>query len=186
MFENVPVSGSTPLTRALQLGNSQATDWNALIPTITPPSGDGVFAAGHEGQFAPGLIKLMPISQGSAAGTQFLFRVYAWDSLRAIANTSEPRATWIPSLLGEFLCTDSGLCGPTYAGYTGLLEPNESLCDTITLNQGSLGPTELIKSTGPGTDLAAYVKLDLAGCRFFQFDFKQVDQIGMNCLWSRC
>lgn len=185
MIESVFVTGSTPLTRVLAV-SSQAGAWASLDAVLARPS--GTFNAGHDGMFAPESIKLIPICEGGQAGSQFSVRLYAWDALRSEPTAQQPPATWIPTLLAEFLCTVCNRSGPYPVGSptTGAVLTTENFCDTIALTQGTVGQNGLINSTGPGTDLIAYVKIDLAGCRLYQFDFVQTDTVGMNCLWSRC
>ncbi len=185
MIECITYSSSTPLTRVFAV-SSQASAWASFDAMLASPT--GAFNAGHDGIYAPESIKLIPICEGGQAGSQFSVRLYAWDALRSEPISQQPPATWIPTLLAEFLCTACNRVGPYPVGNptTGAMTTQESFCDTITLTQGTVGLTGLINSTGPGTDLIAYIKIDLAGCRLFQFDFNQTDTVGMNCFWSRC
>lgn len=184
----IPVSASSAGAKALTAGNSTNAAWTTLILTPNAPSGDGVFSAGHGGSYAPQFIKIFPYCDGPA-GQTFSFRVFAWDVLMSNPQAQQPQ-TWVPSLIGEFLCTACNQPGffpiqPLIPCQSILVA--ETMCDTITLTQGTLG-AGLINSTGPGTDLVAFVKLDLLGCRYFQFDFNQSDNanVGMNCFWSKC
>ncbi len=181
------VSASHGMNRALT-GYSQNQSWTSFLlstdpPTIGTPPDNGIFAAGHGGMNTAYRLMLVPFSSGGA-GTQFSVRVYGWVPL----GPTPILDTWMPLLLAEFLCTTAELTGPApLPGVQSALTllPTDYLCDTITLTQGSVGPTGEINSTGPGTNLAAFAMLELRGAKFFQFDFQQTDPVMMNCLWSR-
>ena len=88
----------------------------------------------------------------------------------------EPQnAMWLPLFLAEFLCTTGSLAGPGKSGpndQLGVSFPTSAnLCDTITLTQGTLGPTGEINSTGPGTGIPAWATVELKGSQWLFFDF---------------
>ncbi len=122
------------------------------------------------------------------AGNQFSVRLYGWRAAENPPGLGRP--VWIPYLICELACTTCNRQGPPNTAPPGnpsnyMLGPDESLCDTISLTQGSLGLTGLINSTGPGTDLIAYAIVELTAPRYFQFDFGAIDSIPMNCLFAK-
>ena len=182
-------SRSEPLNQALLLGDSQNTAWTSYDMLGLPPVGDGIWAAGHGSVHAPGKLFILPYCEG-LAGSNFSVRVYAWRSVEQ-PNGGPNQNVWVPVLLCELACISCNRFGPPLPGVLPpvgngrFIQADEAMCDTITLTQGSLGPTGEICSTGPGTDLIAFAVIELRGARFFQFDFQQTDPVPMNCLWSR-
>lgn len=179
---------SAPIRKALD-ANSTAPGFTPLaMLSINPSTGytDTVFPAGHGGIYAPNRLFLLPFAEGNAGAT-FSFRVYGWRGLGEPDN--DPlRMVWISYLLAEFSCATGNLFGPPPDGQgpsRRWIKDSECMADTISLSQGSLGIGGLVNSTGPGTDLGAYALLDLAGSKYFQFDFQQADPVGMNLLWAR-
>ena len=193
MPEFVQVSASTTQAKALVLGNSQNTSWTStIVPQLAIPSGDGVYSCGHGGGDCYTFLKLMPYCIATV-GQQFSMRLYAWDVVAVGPQSQNTSLTvHVPTLIAEFLCTAAYIPGPvigvTATPSAGILA-QETFCDTITLTQGTVGGG-LINSTGPGTNLVAWAKVELFGCRYYQFDFSQSDTmvapVEMNCLWSRC
>ncbi len=183
-------SRSEPLMQALQFGDSQNTAWTSYDMTGSVPTGDGVWPAGHGGQLAPQRLFILPYCEGQA-GSNFSVRVYGWRGIEQ-PDGGANRNVWIPFLLAELACVSCNRFGPANTGptppqpYAGrFIQADEALCDTITLTQGSVGPTGEVVSTGPGSDLIAFAIVELRGARFFQFDFQQTDPVPMNALWAR-
>lgn len=189
MFNDVLiVARSNYLTKALSLGNSQNPSFFPPITRTIVPSDDGVFNVAKGCHYVPDRIIVFPFAEAGQQGANFSLRVYGWFELFAGQNQpGGPTRVYIPSLLAELSCTTSNINGPMSASAPALpsqLTDDEYLCDTIVLTQGQLGQNGLINSTGPGTDLVAYAKIDLAGARLIQFDFQQTDPVNGNCLWA--
>lgn len=182
--EVVVVARSSIVRKALANGNSTATAFANFMTTSIDPSGDGVYPIGQAGDVAADRLFLMPYAEGGS-GSNFSVRVYGWTTIKG--QTPSDQKTWIPFLLAELACISCNVNGvmPATAGDPSQLLDSEYMCDTISLTQGSIGPQGLINSTGPGTNLVAFAKIDLAGCRVLQFDFQQTDPVGMNCLWAK-
>ena len=182
----VPKTLYTPYSTALQNGNSVATSF-ASLDTVQAPfvPTDGVVGdnTNYDHLFGPNGLKLIPHGEG-AAGAQFSMRLYGWSPVNKPDAGNIP-TIWIPHFIVELLCT---MCNR--AGMPGdYLSETERLCDTITLTQGVIGNNGwgggFINSTGPGTDLVAWAVINPTGFRFLQFDFQQIDPVGMNCFWAR-
>ena len=182
----VPKTLYTPYSTALQNGNSSAVSFAPLGPQQAPfVPGDGVIGdnTNYDHLFTQNAIKVLPKSDGPA-GSQFSLRLYGWAPVNKPDAGNIP-TIWIPHFIVELLCTT---CNRT--GFPGdYLLDNERLCDTISLTQGVVGNIGwgggFINSTGPGTDLIAWAVINTTGFRFIQFDFQQVDMVGMNCFWAR-
>ncbi len=175
---------SGALAKALTV-NSVANGFSTQQCLRGTPAADGLQRGAGTAAECPRSLFMMPYAEG-AAGSQFSFRVYGLAQMRA-PNLGDPSAAvWIPFLLAEYACTVCNIGGVKQGSgmVTGddLIE-SERLCDTIQFVQGDMGVVGKINSTGPGTDLVAYATVDLQGCRYFLFDFKQTDNVGMNCLF---
>ena len=186
MFQNVMIgTRSTKKTKALSLGNSVATAFQSFdVLPLNPASAgyNGVFSAGHDGTVTANRVKIVPYAEGPA-GSNFSLRLYGWDVL----ESPDPggRLVWVPQMLAEFACTTCNRSGPVNTSpvvSNYFLLDSERLCDTMTLTQGGLGWMGEVVSTGPGTDLIAFAVVDIRGCRFYSYDFAQIDNVGMNAL----
>ena len=180
--DSVSVVPSHVLRRALA-GMSFNGSWSAFQPTVAEPSGDGLLPAlGVDGANVAARLFVAPFGTGPS-GMSFSVRLVGW----RLSGTS-PAIVWIgPFLLAEFLCVTGDLTGPpTNFAQAPLLTDTEWLCDQMALTAGSVGPEygEVV-SPGPGSSLAAFALIELRGCQRFQFDFAQVDAVGMNAFWAR-
>jgi hypothetical protein len=192
---------SNPLQAALA-ANSFAPDWQTIFtprPFITkigePPTDYGKdqgvvsLTTGYTLQHTR--VFLQPYAQG-AAGSQFSMRLWGWRS-HIVGRGDGARELVVPFFIAELLLTACNCPGPQSEGPAGTpsirpLQPSENLCDTASLVQGDLGAGGWINMTaqpGAPTDLPGYIVLELQGCVAFQFDFKQQDPVGMNCLWAK-
>lgn len=183
--------------------NSFAPDWQAgvFVPranvakiespptTFGPDQGLFSLTTGYTVQHTR--LFLQPYAQ-APAGNQFSMRLWAW-RVHNVGRTDGPRQLIVPFFIAEFLLTTCNQPGPMAEGPPGTpsirpMQPSENLCDTAVLVQGDLGAGGWINMTGqPGapTDLPGYIVVELQGCAAYQFDFKQVDAVGMNCLWAK-
>jgi hypothetical protein len=189
MHEFIPATRSETYLRAA-MPNAVSNAWSTqFYATYTDPdkSGGYFFKTGITGEnsWVAQYLFLQPLAEGTA-GTQFSFRVWGWKYQFVLDG--HPYRQYIPVFLAEFLCTVCNSPGPisqSPAVPPLAMGPAENFCDTIALTQGSVGPLGEIVSTGPNSDLPAFARLDLRGCPYFQFDFLQGDNIGMNCLFAR-
>lgn len=148
---------------------------------------DGVFAAGQGGEIAANRLCLLPVCEGPA-GSAFTLRLFGWTLLGQPDGRAE-QVVWVPCLLVELYavaCQQAGPVNPGPGPSQRLVKDTERFCDTIMVLSGSLGAGGYLNSTGPGSNLIAQVFVDLCGCRYFQFDFQQADEVGMQCLWRPC
>lgn len=178
MEYNLQIDGSGPLTRALANGNSQANRFQSLEVTTTKPSGDGVYVAGDGGLFSMRHLFLLPIAESMDAA--FNMRVWGWYFFGGQPAPAEG-PTWIPVPLIDLECV-TGSYGGIYRPRlleTGVLTSVEFLAKTIKPNR-DLVPGELAISS----QVNGFAKVNLMGCRLFQFDFEYADQASMNCLWA--
>ncbi len=171
------------LAKALP-ANTVRDAWQSLGVSATPPSGDGVIAAGSQNTVTHSMLKVLPYCDGGV-GSSFSVRVYGWEVLPNPNNQNN--STWIPTLLVELACSvGSPLNGAVPAGpMQTYMSDSETLCDTITLTQGFLGYSGSVRSF-PG--IPAVARFEMPGCQFYQFDFQLGDtgnQCGMNALWCR-
>lgn len=193
---------ANPLHRALAT-NSFAPDWQAGIfvprpfashigePPIAMGMDQGVFSLTTGYTVQHSRVWLQPYAQASA-GQSFSMRLWGWRS-HDIGRGDGARSLVVPFFIAEFSCTTCNQPGPQSDGPAGTpsiraMQPNENLCDTASLVQGDLGAGGWINMTGqPGvpTDLPGYIVVELQGCVAFQFDFKQQDAVGMNCLVAK-
>lgn len=196
---------STKWKKALAKGNSvQQTFWTPAVLTAQPDfpqsnlpvsaSGivpDGVYAAAGTppGSLTQNRVQIMPWSDGGI-GQQFSLRLWGF----TVHDTSNP--AWIPFFLCELLCTTGEMAGTSTANAAdptaNAFPPNSYLCDTIVLTSGTLGRTGIINSTGPGTNIPAWVTVELFGSQWFYFDFETSEPggviaetpFGANAFWK--
>lgn len=177
-------TASNKLAKALPLGNSLN---GAFVPFVAQngiPFAAGTYVAGAGGMLAPNRVKVYPYCEG-AAGSTFSVRVYGWDHI-----SDDPRYfVFVPPLLTEFLCVSCDSAGPGSPGGPGVspyvILDSERFCDTISLTQGSVGWMGEVNSC-PGSGCVGFVMVDLRGCKFFAFDFANVDPVtlSMNALFA--
>lgn len=82
--------------------NYSTNGYPTIAPTVTPPSGSGVIAFGHDGNTASPHICLIPHGVGSAGNT-FLMKIYGWRATKF--NVIGQKPLWIPNELAEFTVT---------------------------------------------------------------------------------
>ena len=165
---------STPLFKALATPTQQV-EFQDLVPVAAQPTTEGVYSAGHGGSTAPQQVLLLPYGTGNA-GDQFRMRLYGWWPVDDPAATT--KVVWLPLLLCEFTVTLGNQAGVG----NRLIASNDRIAATITLDAGTVGTGVLVSNP-----VAAWVKVDLQGCRLFQFDFEPV-LAGMaygNCLFGK-
>lgn len=152
-----------PFFLARPTANATATSITKPVPTLTKPTGDGVFDLGgrQEGSIsAPGLV-LMPYGAGAATNT-FSMAVYGW---RSTLGSGGAYRLWVPALLASFTCTLG--TAPGLAGAD--VNASQLFCDTITLAAGNANiSNEILSPTG---NEPAHIILDGKGftlieCRF--------------------
>ncbi len=196
---------STIWKRALARENSvQQTFWTPTVLTMRPDfpqstlpvsaSGDapdGLWAAAGTppGALTQNRLMVMPWSDGGV-GQQFSLRIWGF----TVHNTTD--SAWLPLFLCELLCMTAdqpiGTSIATASDPTANSFPKDGrLCDTITLTAGTLGGGQ-INSTGPGTNIPAWVTVDFYGSQWFFFDFETSEPggniaetpFGANAFWK--
>lgn len=194
---------SAPWVKALSLSKREGfldpwQVWNAPPDTVNTNTSSGFNARGVWNLGAGGgttvqRIKVMPYCEGQP-GSVFWMRVYGWSPVGTVAD--DPKySSWVPNLLGEFLCVAGNIPGPHLIDNVQTLNallPGENLCDAISLNNGVLGLNGIVNSQFPGSGVPAFAVLEVYGARKVSFDFAcdaplqpELPGIGMNCLWAR-
>jgi hypothetical protein len=115
--------------RRFRVANASDANFPSKVATVTEPTGTGstateaaVLHLTNNNQFVPAFIKLWPFLLGSDNDVSSL-RVIGWH--RAKQDTKLD--LWVPTILGEFVCTAS-----TAVGVAGSAVLNtERFCDTI-------------------------------------------------------
>lgn len=187
MEDVIQATRSSPINKALANGNSTANQWTVPAKQVVVPTFDGFFPAGHPNQYTADAIWFSPYCEG-AVGSLFSVRLFLWRVLWQ-PDGDPANMQCCPYFQAEFLCTACNAFGTGDVSQTkkAKLLLSETECDTITLTQGSLGPSGYINATGPGTDLVAHARVSLLGARYFSFDFCQFDTgnpVSMNALWA--
>lgn len=173
------------MTKAMANASSQNASFASLDVTTVQPSGDGVFGAGDGGAFADDAVLLMPYAS-PRYGASFRMRVYGWQRVLGSPAVIKAAPAWIPLLLATLTCKTgrrNGLSAP-YAGETGNPNDSDFFCNEIALDRPILG-NEAIWSNQDCLDTIGAVRIDLCGCRLFQIDFEQIDQVAMNCFLAK-
>lgn len=196
---------STKWKKALAKGNSvQQTFWTPAVLSVNPgfPQStlpvstagtvpDGVYAAAGDppGCLTQNRIQILPWSDGGI-GQQFSIRLWGF----TVHDNSNP--AWPPLFLCELLCTTASIPGTSTANASdptaNAFPINANLCDTITLTQGTLGPSGQINSTGPGSNIPAWATIEIYGSQWFFFDFETSEPggviaetpFGANAFWK--
>jgi hypothetical protein len=156
------------LTRALAT-NATDTSFAAIIPTITEPSGDGVFSVPGSST-APGTLYIYPFGAGSDNQT-FDLRVSGW----RYAVSSGGGKLWLPVTLCEMSCTLSTLVGIADAAAVA----TDRFADTITVNKG-IGAVW----TATANATPAMVAVPLCGCSKFKFSVDMTGATNGNAFFA--
>jgi hypothetical protein len=159
-----------PLRRALTT-NSTAVSFQTLIPTVTEPSGAGIFdlfsAANGDG-FEPFVPRYLDVIPFGTDGNNDLhnMRVWGWSQVGV-------SALYIPVLLAEVAFTLGNISGAA-------IGTNHFMADTITLTYGDSNAPIITNAA----DLPAHFLIHMRGSRYIQFDFKiDTGGVAANCYW---
>lgn len=189
-----------PYAKAL-LNNHGAMPFDVVLPfpsepvqtTASQQDNDGVVTLATAGiTSTPNRLQLVPYAEG-VPGDQFSMRVWAI-RIFTPGDRNVDHVVWMPTLLGEYLCTVCNRPGPQWPN-SGLSQrvmvATENCCDTITLTHGFLGLKGCIVSPGsdvvPGLDLTASIVQELFGAPKIYFDFQPENGFTgtMNCAYGK-
>ena len=175
---------ANPFRKALAT-NSTSNAYTQLIPTLTEPTGTGVFkltdityGVGVNGRVCDRVL-LVPYG-GNDDDENFTMRLWGWSKIELAAVGS---TLYIPQLLVEFTATLEAAISGAAIG-TGML-----MADTIAIvgtsggagtGDRSLGVSFISPADGLGIATALVHTL---GCEYIQFDFDLGTCDAMNCLW---
>lgn len=179
---------ASTLRRALAT-SSTAGAFTAYIPTITEPSGAGVFpfdSALNPGCQTPDLLNVMFFGAGSD-NTAFNARIIGWERLA----DSTVKTLWIPKILATFTCTRSAMVGVTGCHIVSTdrvvdtlvpatVGPQPNRDGTISAAAALFGTVQIYN---PANDLAAWALVPLYACEKIQFDFALTAGTDMNALF---
>lgn len=150
--------GPRDLQRALET-NSTDNSFTSKIPTVTEPTGNGVFLVGAE------TVELLPFGSGADNST-FNMRVIGWRQAGGL---------WVPQILADLSCTLSQAVGiaKSYVINT------ERFADAITVTTGNA----VVDAVTADTPVKAVV--GVAGYKKVEFIFDLVTATGANCLFCQ-
>lgn len=162
-----------PLRKA-QSSNSTDAAFSAKIPTLTEPTGTGVFdllskdvALGQNASI-PRHVLINPYGTDANDET-FSLRLWGW------SKTQDSTPLYIPTLITELAVT----LGNISAAAIGA---NHFMADTITVTDGAAeGPGRSVIS--PEGDVGASALIHLLGCRYIEFAFMLGTGAAMNAYW---
>lgn len=154
----------TPLRKAVE-ANSTSSAFTTKIPTLTEPTGAGVFkltdplyGVGVDGK-VPAYLQLVPFG-GNDNNDTFSLRVWGWSKT---GYTATP--LYIPQLLIELAVTLGSISGTAIAA-------NMLLADTLVVTYGGTADSSLGNSViSPANDVPANCLVDTRGCEYIEFDF---------------
>lgn len=161
--------------------NSADTSFGSRVPTVTQPSGTGVFAIGQN--LGPQRLKLIPYGVGDDNDV-FAMRIIGW------SRTVEAPTIWIPCVIGELTCTMGGIVGVAGAS----IVDTERFCDTIAVvSQGKTSDTDgggaaassgQIELFSNANDLVAFAVIAVNGYQMVEltFDMTTGNPTNANCL----
>lgn len=170
----MPAATCHPLRKALAT-NSTASSFASKAPTLTKPSGAGVFdlydinlglALNTQ---VPQYIFLQPYG-GNSNDETFDIRLYGWNTLqdKGVAD----HGLWVPVLLVEANVTLGNIAATD-------LGANMLISDTLVIVKGDT------VTVSPANNTPAFIKLNMLGAQLIEFDF---DLTGTgdaaNCLWK--
>ncbi len=128
---------------------------------------------------APRLIWLQPFCDGGP-GQVFYMNVWGWTR----CGTQQATVVWAPVFLAQIQCVSANIFGPApqFPPSKLLLTETECLCDTLTLNAGTVGTGQI---QSPQNDYSGFVEIDAQGCHKVQVEFATLGggSFGMNALW---
>lgn len=163
---------ATPWVKARET-SSTASSFAAKIPTLTEPSGAGVFNLGKDGALARN--GLMALGYGTGAdNATFDVKIIGW---RSVGLGTE--LIWIPTVLAGITCTLSAITG--VAG--GALVAADRVVDTMTL-MTALGTANVsVELVSPANDLdPAHAVVDLKGSGKIEVHFDLTGATAANLL----
>ena len=165
--------------------NQNTSGFTAKIPTITEPSGDGVLNLVDGGAFVCRRIKLWALLLGADNDVASL-RFTGWHKVIKAGSTD----LWIPSIIGEYVCTASAAIGIAGAAVVA----TERFADTIVpvaarqrdqlIAAGTAIGSEY-ELISPTTDLIAHVIIPIAGFEKLELTSDQTTNTPtVNCLYQ--
>lgn len=164
--------------------NSTAADFTAKSPTVTEPTGNGVFnLTKFVGGSVPMYAMIWPFGSDADAET-FDMRLWGWWRITGDGQNSD---LWIPSILAGLsvvLSTPVGVAGAEVLN-------TDFFADTITITSG-MEPVITADTTNQGTivrqsnagNQIAWAKVPLCGPEKIEFDFDRGTAASANCLWT--
>ncbi len=162
--------------------NAATSGFDSLIPTIVPPSGNGVWDFEDGGGLeVPEWVTVLPYGLGSDEDV-FSLRLVGWRRIGGVGPIGS--YLWVPSTQCELACT-LGTC----VGIAGSPVLNtERFCDTITIvTEPTITAATTRQGTvelfNPGDNTAGYFRVRLNGIQRLQFTADQTTQTPtMNAL----
>ena len=155
--------------------NSTASSYAAKIPTLTEPTGAGVWTTDKGGGRIQNVVTVKPYAIASDNDT-FKMRVIGWNK----CDEGTPAAVmWFPTVLVDLALTASAEVG--VAG--GVVLGTERFADTMTLTTGNDDVSvDIVSPTG---DVSAHAVIDLKGSQKIEFSFAIVSgATSMNALFK--
>lgn len=164
------------LTRALSVaaGNSTAGSFTTKVPTITKPSGAGIFDLKAMKETVARYLSLIFFGQGTANQT-FNCRLTGWQPVGEL----DPYFTlWMPRTLVEFACTLGAATGVAGAQ----LVVADKIVDGLSLTTGNNNVD--VEFISPADDTVAHALVDLKGSHLIEITFDMVNATSGNALFS--
>lgn len=167
-MEDVRVATHSGTMRRIAETSATKSSLTTKLPTITKPSGDGVFTilnAPSEGMMASA-VKIIPYGAGSDGNT-FLFDVYGW--VRTVEEGLSGKTLWVPILLASFTTATLESTLPGVAN--GYLGTAALFCSTITQTVGNPGISSETIAPGSTANRVVSIVIDTKGCPLIEIDF---------------
>lgn len=158
--------------QAALAANSTATSFSAKIPTVTQPTGAGVWDlldASNRNKDGGTAKYVQLIPYGTDANNEtFDMRLWGWN------KTADATPVWIPQLLLEVQCTLGNIDAAAIAA-------SHFMVDTIVIVEGDTAGAEGLINTAADTPASILVRL--RGVELIEFAFDLTGGAAANCLW---
>ena len=157
--------------------NSTSSSFAALIPTVTEPSGDGIWPTSIGGA-ARKQVECLFFGAGADNAT-FDVQLIGWKRLPSPTNAS--LHLWIPTLLASFTCTIDAV----QIGIAGAVcVATDLFVDTIVAKTGTTDDGINIDILSPAGSSIGQVTVDLKGSQKLQFSFDMTGATNGNALFA--
>lgn len=169
------------LTRAFSvlLGNAADASFTVEVPTITKPTGTGVFDMKAMKEIVARYLDLQFFGQGNDDQT-FNIRITGFKPVKGQVplDPTEYTTLWMPRTLAEFVCTLGTAVGVNGTQVTA----TDKMVDKLVVTTGNSNVD--VEIISPDDNTEAHALIDLKGCHLIKFSVDMVSATNGNALFA--